>query len=62
MLSQNPEAEIECDLIVARARCVKPPRDWSDQLREPRFDVHMNIFERARKFECSRLDFTKDFV
>jgi len=58
----NPETEIERDLIVARARRVKPPRHGSDQLREARFDIHMNIFEGARKFECSRLDFTGDFV
>src|ERR1700726_3336776 len=58
----NPEAEIERDLIVARARRVKPPRHGSDQLRKPRLDVHMNVFERARKIERSSLDFAGDFV
>ena len=58
----NPEAEIERDLVVARARRVKPPRHRADQLGEARFDIHMNIFERPRKFERTRLDFAGDFV
>src|SRR3984893_17566282 len=59
----NPEAEIERDLIVARARGVRTPRRrGSDYLSKPSLDIHMNIFERARKIERSRLDFAGDFV
>ncbi len=39
---------------------MQPARRWADNLPEPAFDVHMNIFERARERERSRLDFAFD--
>ena len=53
----DPEAEIDRDLVVARARRVQPPGRRADQLGKPRFDVHVNVFERAREREGPGLDF-----
>ena len=47
----HPEAEIDGDLIVARARGVQPPRGRADDLGEAALDVHMDVFERARERE-----------
>ena len=52
----NIEAKIGRDLIVARARRMQSSGGGSDQLGEPRFDVHVNVFELARKDEIARLD------
>ena len=43
----HPEAKVDGDLIVARARGVQPPRRRADDLAKPAFDVHMDVFERA---------------
>ena len=56
----HPEAEIDRDLVVARARGVQPPGRRADDLGEAAFDVHMDVFERARERECPRLDFAFD--
>src|SRR5438552_17132279 len=45
------EAKIGRDLVVARACGMKASGGSADQLREPALDIHMNIFERARKGE-----------
>ncbi len=45
----HPEAEIDGDLVVARARGVKAPGRRADDLGEPAFDVHMDVLERSRK-------------
>src|SRR6516165_7633504 len=57
-----PEAEVERDLIVARAGGMEAPRCLADQCGEARFYVHVNIFERARKGEFALLDFAADLV
>ena len=56
----HPEAEIDGDLVVARARGVQPPGRRADDLGEAAFDVHMDVFERARERKRSRLDFAFD--
>src|SRR5580704_15882815 len=43
----HPQPEIGCDLVVARARGVQPPRRRPDQLREPALDIHMDVLEGA---------------
>ena len=44
-LAAHPEAEIDRDLIVARARGVQPPGRGADQLGQPRLDVHVDVLE-----------------
>ncbi len=56
----HPEAEIDGDLIVARARGVQPAGNGSDDLCKAAFHVHMNVFERARERKRARLDFAFD--
>ena len=56
----HPEAEIDRHLVVARACGVQPPGRRADDLGEPAFDVHMDIFQRARERERPRLDFAFD--
>ena len=41
-------AEVGRHLVVARARRVQPPGRLADQLLQPRLDVHVYVFERAR--------------
>jgi hypothetical protein len=48
--------EIGGDLVVTRARGVQPPGRRSDQLGEPRFDVHMDVFQLALEDEAVLLD------
>ena len=52
----HPEPEIGRNLIVARARRVQPSRRLADQLGQPAFHVHMDVFERALEGELARLD------
>src|SRR3984885_4873730 len=56
----HPEAEIDGDLVVARARGVQPAGYRADDLGKAAFDVHMDVFERARERKCPRLDFAFD--
>src|SRR5579885_3415413 len=58
----DPEAEIERDLIVARARGVEPPGGRPDELGKARLDIHVNVFERAREFGGARLDLAPDLL
>ena len=51
----DPEAEIDGDLIIARARRMQPPRRCADQFSQSRLDIHVDVFELARKREFSRL-------
>jgi hypothetical protein len=43
------EAEIGGDLVVARARGVQPAGRLADQLLEPAFHRHVDVFQRSRK-------------
>ena len=54
------QAEIGGDLIVARARRMQSAGDGADDLGEPRFDIHVNVFERARENEGAGADFGLD--
>ena len=56
----HPEAEIDRDLVVARARGVQAPGRRADDLGEPAFDIHMDVLERALERERPRLDFAFD--
>ena len=58
----HPQAEIECDLIIARARRVQPAGIGPNNVSEARFHIHMDVFERARKGEGARLDFVSDLL
>ena len=49
----HPEPEIGRHLVVARARRVQPPGGVADQLLQPRLDVHVDVFERAREGEAA---------
>jgi hypothetical protein len=52
----DPEPEIGCHLIVARARGMQPPGRRPDQLGQARLDVHVNVFKLALEFELARFD------
>ena len=56
----HPEAEIDRDLVVARARGVQAAGGGADDVGEPALDVHMDVFERARVDERPCLDFALD--
>ena len=56
----HPEAEIDGDLVVARARGMQPPGRRADDLGKAALDVHMDVFERARERKRARLDFAFD--
>ncbi len=58
----HPEAEVGRDLIVARAGGVQTAGRLARDLLEARFDIHMNVLERARKVELAMLDFAGDSV
>ncbi len=47
----DPELEVQRHLVVARARRMQAPGRGADQFGEPRFDIHMDVFERAGKGE-----------
>ncbi len=52
----DPQAEIERDLVVARARRMEAPGGRADEGRQPRLDVHVDVFQPAREFECAAVD------
>jgi hypothetical protein len=52
----HPQPEIGGHLVIARARRVQPARGRPDQLGEPAFDVHVNVFQRALDIELAALD------
>ena len=54
--------EIGRHLIVARPRRMQPSRRRSDDVLQPAFDVHVNVFERAGEHEFPALDFAHDLV
>ncbi len=56
----HPHPEVDRDLIVARARGMKASRGRADDLAQAAFDVHMDVFERARERKRARLDFAFD--
>ena len=56
----HPEAEVDRDLVVARARGVQPACGRADDLGQATLDIHMDVFERARERKRARLDFAFD--
>ena len=58
----HPELEIGRHLVVARAGGVQPSGGVADQFLQARFDVEVDVLERARKLELARFDFAQDGV
>ena len=56
----DPEAHIGCDLIIARTGGVEAAGGGTDGLGEARFDIHVNIFERAGEGELAGFDLGGD--
>ncbi len=52
----HPEAEVERDLVVARAGGVQAAGGGADQRREPCLDIHVDVFELAGEFEIAAFD------
>lgn len=50
------EAEVGCDLVVARTRGVQPPGRRPDQIGKARLHVHVYILQRGGEFEGAVLD------
>ena len=57
----QPEADVEGDLVVARAGSVQFSAD-GNALREFRLDVHVDVLEFGLPFEFAGADFQADFV
>ncbi len=55
-LGAHPHAEIKRHLVVARARRVQPPGRRTDQVGEPRLDIHVDVFQLAREDEVALFD------
>ena len=58
----HPEAEIDRDLVVAAARGVQALARFADAFGQPRLDIHVDVFERAREGESARRDLVLDAV
>ena len=58
----DPEAEIQRHLVVSRPRGVQAPGVRPDDFGQPRLDIHMDVLERPREREGSRLDFRADLI
>ena len=56
----RPQAEIGRDLVVARARGVEAPGGFADDLLQPRFDGHVDVFEREVDGDAVRGKFFGD--
>ena len=56
------EPEVGRHLVVARARRMQPAGRRTDQLGQPRLDVHVHVLERARERECAGFDLGQNAV
>ncbi len=56
----HPETEIDGHLVIARTGGVEAPGGRADQFRQPRLDVHVNVFELAREGEFALFYFLAD--
>jgi hypothetical protein len=52
----HPQLEVSGHLVVARACGMQPAGRRPDQLGQPAFDIHVNVFQRALEFERAGLD------
>jgi hypothetical protein len=52
----HPQADIERDLVVARARRVQAPAGRADEVGQPALDVEMDVLELGRELEAAGLD------
>ena len=58
----HPEPEIRRHLIVARACGVQPRTGRAHKLRQPRFDIEMDVFELALEGETAFGDLGRDLI
>ena len=56
----HPQAHIERDLVVARARGVQPPAGRPDDVGQPLLDVEVDVLELGRELELAALDLGLD--
>ena len=56
------EAQICCNLVIARAAGMQFFSCFTDQRREPRLDVHMHVFQADRPVKISLLDILFDLL
>ena len=56
------QPEIGRHLVVARARGMQPARRLADDFGQPRLDIHVDVFQRARKREVAAGDFRLNAV
>ena len=54
----RPKAEIRHHLIIARPPGVQPPARIADQLFQPRFNMHVNVFKLDAKGQLRALQLT----
>ena len=58
----QPEPQIGRHLVVARPRGMEAPRRRPDQLGEPRFDIHVNVFEFSAEHKAAAFDLRPDLL
>ena len=58
----HPQAEIGCDLVVARARSMQPPGGGADQFGEPRLDIQVDVLVLLAEDEGARCDLAADLL
>ena len=58
----QPQPQIGRDLVIARPRGMEAPRRRPDQLGEPRFDIHVNVFEFGAEHEAAAFDLRPDLL
>ncbi len=56
----DPQAEIDGDLIVARARGMETAGGGADERCQPRFHIHVDVFKLARELEGTGFDLALD--
>jgi hypothetical protein len=54
--------EVGRHLVVAAARRVQPPPRLADDLGQPPFDVHVNVFERRVERPLATLELARDLI
>ena len=58
----DPKPEIRDHLVVARARGMQPSRRRADNLRQPRLDIQVNVFQFPLEDEVACGDFLFDLL
>ena len=58
----QPQPQICRDLIIARPRGMEAPRRRPDQVGQPRFDIHVNVFVFGAEYKAAAFNFRPDLV